>query len=393
MKIKTVKHRLDKTVTLDVALDDKQPLDYAAAMRLAQNAIDFFLPFTFFEDGKKSLLHYKVAEVVPLKTFLSTKLSLVQYQSLLRQIVELLDFCKENGLLERNVSFEPEHIFIQTQSNRLQFVYFPVTGMDVKNRAVLDLLAFVGAKAHFVCDEDRASATTLQDFIKRQEVFSVIDFKAFLGYQVPVVPAAQPQAASLAKVSSSGTLLRSKGRDFITENSGVVTAEEHLAAKSTVEQMLHAISEDMSRRPQDGATGAPVAVDKTASVPVADNKTAGTSVLGSGSLAHNEAPVAVTAPSLVLTRLNDNTVWPIKQAQTIIGRSKTCTICVSDSTLVSRQHAVIHLDGSRAFISDNGSSNGTFINGLRLAPQQRTPLSPGDHVTLGDQLFLVGSGL
>ncbi|MDR3307504.1 MAG: FHA domain-containing protein [Coriobacteriales bacterium] len=383
MKIKTVKHRLDKTVTLDVALDDKQPLDYAAAMRLAQNAIDFFLPFTFFEDGKKSLLHYKVAEVVPLKTFLSTKLSLVQYQSLLRQIVELLDFCKENGLFERNVSFEPEHIFIQTQSNRLQFVYFPVTGMDVKNRAVLDLLAFVGAKAHFVCDEDRASATTLQDFIKRQEVFSVIDFKAFLGYQAPVVPVAQPQAASPAKVSSSGTLLRSKGRDFITENSGVVTAEEHLAAKSTAEQMLHAISEDMSHRPQDGATGAPVAADKTA----------GTSVLGSGSLAHNEAPVAVTVPSLVLTRLNDNTVWPIKQAQTIIGRSKTCTICVSDSTMVSRQHAVIHLDGNRAFISDNGSSNGTFINGLRLAPQQRTPLSPGDHVTLGDQLFLVGSGL
>lgn len=50
---------------------------------------------------------------------------------------------------------------------------------------------------------------------------------------------------------------------------------------------------------------------------------------------------------------------------------------------LSRIHAVVAVeaDGS-AWIADEGSTNGTFVHGCRLAAEERAPLRPGDTVRL-----------
>jgi pSer/pThr/pTyr-binding forkhead associated (FHA) protein len=50
---------------------------------------------------------------------------------------------------------------------------------------------------------------------------------------------------------------------------------------------------------------------------------------------------------------------------------------------VSRRHAKIHQKGSRFFIEDVGSANGTFLNGQRLTPYLPHPLQKGDKLQLG----------
>lgn len=50
---------------------------------------------------------------------------------------------------------------------------------------------------------------------------------------------------------------------------------------------------------------------------------------------------------------------------------------------VSRIHAIIKCTENRVRIMDLGSSNGTFVNGVRLAAQVETPLQNGDMVALG----------
>jgi hypothetical protein len=51
---------------------------------------------------------------------------------------------------------------------------------------------------------------------------------------------------------------------------------------------------------------------------------------------------------------------------------------------VSRLHAVIkRKPDKRITIMDLGSSNGTYLNGRRLAPHAETPLSHGDMISLG----------
>jgi hypothetical protein len=50
---------------------------------------------------------------------------------------------------------------------------------------------------------------------------------------------------------------------------------------------------------------------------------------------------------------------------------------------VSRLHAVIKREGDRLVFMDLGSSNGTYVNGKRLAPNVEQILSHGDVVALG----------
>ena len=50
---------------------------------------------------------------------------------------------------------------------------------------------------------------------------------------------------------------------------------------------------------------------------------------------------------------------------------------------VSRLHAAIKLVNNRIVIVDLGSSNGTYLNGVRLSPYIETPVSHGDLIHLG----------
>jgi hypothetical protein len=50
---------------------------------------------------------------------------------------------------------------------------------------------------------------------------------------------------------------------------------------------------------------------------------------------------------------------------------------------VSRLHIVVRLTGEKLTIMDLGSSNGTFINGVRIPINLEQPVSSGDIVSLG----------
>jgi hypothetical protein len=55
---------------------------------------------------------------------------------------------------------------------------------------------------------------------------------------------------------------------------------------------------------------------------------------------------------------------------------------------VSRQHALLQKMDNQYYIIDQGSSNGTFINGTRLKPYDSYEINQGDRLILG-QLNLI----
>jgi phosphoserine phosphatase RsbU/P len=66
---------------------------------------------------------------------------------------------------------------------------------------------------------------------------------------------------------------------------------------------------------------------------------------------------------------------------TVIGRSPECDV-VLDVAAVSRRHAVITSDNGAYFIKDNGSRNGTIVNGQHVA--DRAQLRDGDQILICD---------
>jgi hypothetical protein len=72
----------------------------------------------------------------------------------------------------------------------------------------------------------------------------------------------------------------------------------------------------------------------------------------------------------------------------MLGRGKSASIRLSDP-LASGRHARIAPDGERVVLTDLGSTNGSFLNGVLLSAP--TPLTNGDRIRLGESDFLYQS--
>jgi pSer/pThr/pTyr-binding forkhead associated (FHA) protein len=112
-------------------------------------------------------------------------------------------------------------------------------------------------------------------------------------------------------------------------------------------------------------------------------------------------PAIVAAPpgpkvlvGFLVTFQNDPTgsFWPIHSGRTVIGRAagEGIDVALQDASASSR-HASIHADPAtgQAFIEDDGSRNGTYLNDGRLPPNERRQLRDNDRLRLGSTTFVI----
>lgn len=75
--------------------------------------------------------------------------------------------------------------------------------------------------------------------------------------------------------------------------------------------------------------------------------------------------------------------YPISKKETLIGRSKNCSI-ILPLPRVSLKHAKIFINDNKHFIRDLGSLNGTRLNGEILNPFEPYELKAADEITISD---------
>jgi hypothetical protein len=68
-----------------------------------------------------------------------------------------------------------------------------------------------------------------------------------------------------------------------------------------------------------------------------------------------------------------------------IGRDRDSNLMIRADTKTSRRHASIQRKGLKFFIQDDGSSNGTIVNGKKVDGSHE--LQPGDKVLIGSHWF------
>jgi len=76
------------------------------------------------------------------------------------------------------------------------------------------------------------------------------------------------------------------------------------------------------------------------------------------------------------------TILPLAEGENVIGRSPNSGIWL-DAGSVSREHAHIFIADGRAIVEDRQSTNGTYVNGDRLAAPQ--PVTDGTTLTFGSE--------
>jgi hypothetical protein len=84
--------------------------------------------------------------------------------------------------------------------------------------------------------------------------------------------------------------------------------------------------------------------------------------------------------------------WPIRSGRTQLGRagSDKVDIGINDASASSR-HATVTADPStgQAFVQDDGSRNGTFLNEQKLTPGEQRQLHDNDRLRLGSTTLVI----
>ncbi|SHI50534.1 FhaA domain-containing protein [Desulfofundulus thermosubterraneus] len=103
--------------------------------------------------------------------------------------------------------------------------------------------------------------------------------------------------------------------------------------------------------------------------------------------ARHTAPVPVItagprARLVVKAGPQEGKVFTLRPSTMVIGRRDTCDVVLSDGS-VSRRHAQLEYRGGEYVITDLGSTNGVYVNGVRVNTKV---LAPGDTIKMGATL-------
>lgn len=88
-------------------------------------------------------------------------------------------------------------------------------------------------------------------------------------------------------------------------------------------------------------------------------------------------------PVLEIRIENNFKNYHIKKPNTSIGRGKECDVIIKDMT-VSTLHATITNEGGEFYIQDNESTNGVFVNDLKI---KKKNIKPGDIIRMGKAIL------
>ncbi|MGQ9808784.1 MAG: FHA domain-containing protein [Armatimonadota bacterium] len=155
----------------------------------------------------------------------------------------------------------------------------------------------------------------------------------------------------------------------------IVLKNRRVTLRSALQKAGIAIEED-----QPAATPAPV----PPGVPPLDPDLVGPAPTAPPTSAQGPA-AAPSGPKLVgVAGRYAGVIFPVKPDVAVIGREMTCDIALTDDATTSRRHATISRSGDAFVIQDEGSSNGTLVNGLKITER---PLKNGDEVQIGSTRF------
>ena len=101
-------------------------------------------------------------------------------------------------------------------------------------------------------------------------------------------------------------------------------------------------------------------------------------------LAHSFAAAGSKIRLVRMDGLLAGKVFEISRTHCVVGRDDGCDIRLTDDLMASRRHAYIIKRDDTYTVRDNNSTNGTFVNGRRLAEQV---LRTGDVVQFGNSKF------
>lgn len=94
----------------------------------------------------------------------------------------------------------------------------------------------------------------------------------------------------------------------------------------------------------------------------------------------------IAYPSLLRTK--DGKKITVNKCTFVIGKSEAnCDYVISDNNAISRKHATISIANGKYYVVDNSSTNGTYIDDIRIDADKSYEILPGQKIRFADDEF------
>jgi hypothetical protein len=415
-------------------------------LKIAENGrIKKLLPVSLRKIDLEQLLYYEVSSMVSMEDRFSSKgMSADELKCFLRELKEMLEGLSEYLLGEEGILFDPENIYVNISSGEYRFMYYPFDG---ENKAfgnfaekLLDLVDHSDDEAieiaYNLCEMSEKDGILLPQLIDEilktapvkeetlpenemrfEEADEYDDYEddeeyeeyvyskksglgvkskfvfAFLFAALVAVVVYVRMNYVLSEVEnllSIGVIVVSVGMSAAALFTGIRDMKkpgykvEERDSWSDEEDEDDYYEDEPSFKDYSSSYKAPLKITSSASGIDRDRN-------AEISSAYEETTLLAEEDSGEMTLYSRNAGKtfriPLDKLPITIGKLEGYVDTVIKDMSISRIHCRFSNEGGKIVVSDLGSTNGTYKNGLRLGPKVKVPVEEGDEIKIGRICF------
>lgn len=304
-----------------------------------------FLPGFFHPKMKgKHCIVYTAPLTVPLKAYIKKKLTVHNFYHMLAQIVEMVKKIDIYKLYLYNLILDVNIIFVKETTGELFFLYEPL----MNRNSSTNVFAFLGDLIGMIKTEDKElniECKKFQEFINNPEYFKIQDIESYIMEHYPQIY----QQVFRADKGKSG---------FITSNR--LNYQKHY---------------NPSYRVGENEQGTVLLHEDEGTVLLHEEE---------GTVLLNEYE---QMPKVALIRKKNGEHISIVKKRFSIGKNPDNDYVITDNKAISRTHVLIACSSERTTITDQGSTNRTYVNGKILEPNKEEEIRHRDTIQIADEEF------
>lgn len=322
-------------------------------------------------DGERKLC-YLAPIGVTLEEYLGSGISKNDFFLVFAQILEVTKSVDRNSFNINNLVMNLKYVFVNKATKEVHFIYQPITSQKISSN-LASFLYSVADNTRLDLKEDLKPLNEMMVFIRG---LNVVTATAVENYILKVYPQIYKQVKR-QKPGQSETLVGSdvyyrrnewdKRRQQYEDEAMSLLVEEDEATSLLVDDEDEATSL-LFDNDEDEATSLLV-----------DDEDEATSLLIDNNLPQKFA---------YLIKKNSFDRIDVNKPVFRIGKEKSyADYSVMNNNAVSRLHADIINKNGVYFIKDNNSTNGTFVNGVRIQSNIEVEIFDGNTITLANEEF------
>lgn len=369
-------------------IQDNNLFDATDYKVLKNQSSDIFVPCMQMLYNGKIQLFYITEDYVPLPEILDD-VSLEEFIYIVLGLFNNVEEVRYNGFLQgQNIDISFDKIYVEKSTYRVKLVYIPINAKQFDNyndfEAQLrnNIIMIINSAYYGYINQLSGFINDLQDYN-----ISLDDFCRKYIVQIKNV---QQRYANVNNNSNNSNAINSVGQGVYKRCEKTEFLEPVKPNRPNAMQYSQSAQNKQFMQNNQSMQNMQYSNQNLGNVPYGNqnasniqyaNQNIGNRQYNNQAIVNNQ----VNMSCLTLVGVYIPFSISLAKPKMVIGKNVVAVdIALTFSKKISRKHCTIYNNNGNYFVVDEGSSNGTFVNGIRLTKGRKMPIQRGDMLRIGD---------